>query len=217
MKNGFTLIEILVTISIFGSVVVMISAVYIGFSHIQARANATQRILNDSQFILEAMAREIRNDLILDYNPTDARCEAVIGDNYLGCILLQREDGQVVTFTHYFNSADATDSKNGNLYFILLGNCDDTLTTCQWGDAYTDDTQNYESYTIMLGPSLSNIQVDALAFNITPDTDPFVLGGPARQPKVTVQLDVSYASTGDEFKDVRQLLQTTVSSRVYRK
>lgn len=209
-NQAFTLIEILITISIFALVTVMISAVYIGFSHIQARANATQRILNDSQFILEAMAREIRNDLILNYNPSAVDCNAAIGADFNSCILLQREDGQIVAFTYNETSRD--------LYFILLGNCNSDLTTCQWGGDYGDGTtENYESYTIMLGPTLSSIQVDALAFNITPDTDPFILGGVNRQPKVTIQLEVSYASTGDEFEDVTQLLQTTVSSRVYRK
>ena len=66
-KKGFTLVELLIAISIFASLSIIISGIYLAFSKNQARTKASQSLLNDTQYILETISKEIQNNQI-DYS-----------------------------------------------------------------------------------------------------------------------------------------------------
>lgn len=66
-QGGYTLVEMLVTVAIFGLAFVTIGVIFISTSAAQARASSAQRLLNEGNFILESITREIRMNAI-DYS-----------------------------------------------------------------------------------------------------------------------------------------------------
>ena len=203
-NSGFTLVELLVVTAVFSILMIAIAAVYLAFSKDQVRTKISQRLLNNSQYALEIMAREIKNDYIFDLTPSDSECADLIGGGnviYSNCILLVRESGQMVTF---FKRAAGDDDQK--LFYVVL-DCNSDYSSCSWGDS--------ESYTQLLGESINDTHVENLDFHIMPITDPYD-GNSNQQPRVTILLETSYHSDKD-IEAVSHSLQTTVSSRVYRR
>jgi prepilin-type N-terminal cleavage/methylation domain-containing protein len=196
-KQGFSLLELLLAIGIFSILITVVSGIYIAFSKTQTEVRASQRLLNDSQYAMEIMAREIRNNVIFDFEPTIADCNSFLGVNYNTCIILQREDKSLVAFTTY----------NNILYHIIL-TCNDDYSSCSWGT-------NQNDYTYLLSPYTNQVQVEDLDFYISPDVDPYQ-GAVDEQPRVTIKLKTRYYST-KVVEQVSHNLQTTVSSRIYRR
>lgn len=208
-SNGFTLVEILISLSIFSLLVFAVSVIYVAFNNSQIRTSASQQLLNDSQYAIELMAREIRKSSIVNYSPDSSWCNGLIaptGKVLDYCIILEREDGQSFAFTSFKNYS--TDP-NTELHYILL-DCNDDYSLCEeWKN-------DYRSSDVLLSTTLNNINLDVLDFEISPISDPFVAGGPNQQPKVTIKMTTSYAS-GNRMENVDHTFQTTVSSRVYRR
>ncbi|MFA6307871.1 MAG: prepilin-type N-terminal cleavage/methylation domain-containing protein [Patescibacteria group bacterium] len=208
-ENGFTLIEMLVSMAVFSLMVFAVGAIYIAFNSSQVRTTASQQVLNDSQYAMDFMAKEIRNNAIVKYS---LNCDDFINtvganaDVFSKCIILKRPNGQVFAFTSHNNGADA----KVNLLYVLLTCTDNTCNT------YEDIYFNSGSVATLLGPDLNNIQLDNLDFLINPTTDPFVINGPNAQPKVTINMKVVYNST-NQTKRVNYVFQTTVSSRIYKR
>jgi prepilin-type N-terminal cleavage/methylation domain-containing protein len=205
-NNGFTLIEILISLSIFSLLVFAVSTIYVAFNNSQIRTSASQQLLNDSQYAIELMAREIRQSSIVNYLPDCNSLIAPTGKILDDCIILEREDGQSFAFTSF---KDTSSSIYTDLYYILL-DCNDDYSFCE------DWKNSYQSYDALLNVTLNNINLDALDFVISPASDPFVSGGSNQQPKVTIKMTTSYAS-GNNIENVSHIFQTTVSSRVYRR
>ena len=208
-QRGFTLVELLISVSIFAMTVFLISGIYIAFSKVQAKAKASQTLLNNAQYTLEIMAREIRNSEIYDYDPNNSGgmcggvscCEYFIGANYESCILLKKEDGQLFAFV-----ADLSANERKLFYVVPPGN---SYTEFPW-------ETDYSAFTKLLGPELNEVLVQDLDFYILPSTSPFESGGPNVQPRVTIDLKASYY-TDQAIAQVSYLLQTTVSSRIYKR
>ena len=201
---GFTLVEVLVAVSIFALLAILLSVIYVSFTKMQTRTQISQQVLNDSQFTLETMAREIRNNEIYEYDPygdDSAACKSVLGDDYENCLLLLREDGQMIAFT--------TTIDNALLY--VLPDCNNDYSICSWA---LDD---YESYTELLSLTINNIKVEDLYFNITPQAgDPFSSASINEHPVVTIRLKTAYNATRSN-EAVSHLLQTTIASRIYKR
>lgn len=207
-NSGFTLVEILIAMGIFMMAVLLISGIYVAFSKSQARAKAAQTLLNNSQYTLEIMAREIKNSEIFDYNPNNSGgscglvscCDYYIGSDYESCILLKKESGQLFAFV-----ADlGTENK---LYYVVPPG------TSYVADPWEDDAQ---ASTQLLGPVLNDVSLDSLDFVLSPSTDPFSNSGPNVQPKITISMATTYYSD-QEISQVSYNLQTTVSSRIYKR
>jgi len=202
INEGFTMVELLMSIGIFMFLSLAIIGIYLAFSKNQTHVRASQQLLNDSQYALEVIAREARNDLLLDYNVSSADCASLLGSsNYQNCIALKRNSGEVIAFAK--NIVD-----NSLSYFVLTCSNENIFTTCT--------ATGYEASTPLLSPTLNKIKVDELGFVILPNTNPFELGGPNEQPRVTIKLKTSYNSNLAVEK-VSHRLQTTVSSRIYRR
>jgi len=211
-KKGFSLVEMLISISIFGLLVLAVLGIYLSFNNTQIRTTAAQQLLNDSQYAIELMTKEIRNSSIAIYDPFPLLCDSIISDSasgYFGqCIILEREGGQIFAFTSY--DSDPIDTTNPvELLYVLL--------SCPTGYASCDPIDvNSGSVTALLADSLNNINLDNLLFTITPNADPFTTSGPNKQPKVTIKMTTSYVS-GNQSENVNNTIQTTVSSRVYKR
>jgi len=62
--QGFTLVEMLITVSIFAIAFMIVAATFVGISRAQNKARATTETLNESSFLLEQIAREIKGKMI---------------------------------------------------------------------------------------------------------------------------------------------------------
>lgn len=197
-NNGFTLIELLIAMFIFSILVFAVSAVYLSFSKAQARTRASQQLLNDAQYALELMAREVRNDSMYDYTPTVADCNAILDSNYDTCLLLKRGNGELIAFAVYQPSQ--------SLVYIIF-DCNEDYSSCTWSDAF--------NRTNLLSYSLNEVRVTDLNFYIEPSSDPYE-SGINQQSKVTISMEVTYDSQRAP-EQVSHRLQTTISARDYRR
>lgn len=59
-QQGFTLVELLITVFIFSIISIIIGGIFVQVLNIQKRASAVQEIQENMNFVLELMAREIR-------------------------------------------------------------------------------------------------------------------------------------------------------------
>ncbi len=192
-QTGLTLVEILVAVSIFSLLSVVISGIYVAFSNAQARATKAQRLLNDAQFALVGIAREIRNNkLYYDFGLSSEKCN----DEFAGkvtvesCIFLQKNDGTIVAF--------AKESDNKLDYLVKDKSTDDWSVT---GFVFNGGDEG--------------VIIDGLWFKYSPILDP-ANEGTDIQPFVTVQFQVSTDET-NVYKKVTYNLQTSVSSRFYQR
>lgn len=62
-----------------------------------------------------------------------------------------------------------------------------------------------------------NVKVETLSFFIVPTQDPFLFGGPDEQPRVTVLLIVADRDAVKVEEQAFLRLQTTISTRIYRR
>lgn len=67
IKNGFTLVEILVAVSLFATVATVVAGLYLDAFRETKRGNSLNQIYEDSRFILQRIAQEIRDGMI-DYD-----------------------------------------------------------------------------------------------------------------------------------------------------
>jgi prepilin-type N-terminal cleavage/methylation domain-containing protein len=194
-QSGFTLLELLISSFLFVLLLIAISGIYVSFSRVQARTNASQKMLNDTQYVLEIMAREIRNDVIFDFDPTiSGACADLLGDiDKANCILLLKEDGRLIAFAEDTNT----------LRYLVL-DCDADYSSCTTNDE-----------VVLIAQSFNYITVEDLAFVITPSISPSD-GSSDLHPKVTIKLQTE-VSSARESSQINHYLQTTVSSRIYQR
>ena len=86
---GYTLIEMMVAITIFAIAFVAIGAIFLSYSLAQTRASSGQRLLNESNFLFETVAREIR------MNAIDYSCPFADPATTINYICLKKTDGTV--------------------------------------------------------------------------------------------------------------------------
>ena len=170
-KEGFTLVELLIAVSIFAILSTIISGIYLSFSKSQARTKVSQSLLNDAQYILETVAKEIRDNEIVN-NPAWGN---------INIYTLKKENGDVVYFEYWFTE------------FLRYGLDDDDEGW--YVDLNDPDNFKITYFNIYLNPQdLNNNE----------------------QPRVTISLRVEN-TTEYEPERVSYKLQTTVSSRIYKR
>lgn len=210
-NHGFTLVELLVATFIFGLLVFAIAGIYISFNNSQLRASVEQQLLNDTQYAIDVMAKEIRNSAIVNFpgNITCSVLETAVVGGVPDCIILERNDGQSVAFIRH----NTPSTGEFRLYYLLL-NCNDTYTYCDPIDP-SSPTDLGEAVPI-LSPEINNTNITELDFVIQPQFNPYISGGPNQQPKVTINMTTAYISDNQVSK-VSHVFQTTVSSRIYKR
>ncbi len=195
-QKGLTLVEILVAVSIFSLLSVVVSGIYVAFSNAQARATRAQRLLNDAQFALVGMAREIRNNEVY-YGfggMTQSICEDEIkpstGINIESCVFLRKNDGTIIAF--------AKETYENKLDYLVKDQINDIWSVT--GFVFNDGDEG--------------VEINNLNFYVYPTADPNIEGNLNRQPFVMIQVQVNTADT-NIYKRVSYNLQTSVSSRAY--
>jgi prepilin-type N-terminal cleavage/methylation domain-containing protein len=143
-NSGFTLIEMIIALSIFVLIVLMVGDIFVVINHSQRRVANLQKLQDDVRYSLEAMAQEIRLGRInYDYYVTeniDLHPESAVIDYPLAVI---NQSGEFVYYR-----------KNGN-----------NLEFCK-NDAPTD-CPDWQVVTPV------GVIVAELRFIITPSADPF--------------------------------------------
>lgn len=194
---GFTLVEILIAIGIFAMLSSIFTVIYVTISKDQQRSKASQLLLNNSLYVLELMARDIKNNE-LDYNflTVGAGCNRIA--NPQNCVVFKRVDNSLGSFTQ---SGEV--GKEALFYSIIQ--CDSYPDLC-----------NFTGSIDLLSPTLNMVRLDYLRFLVEPLADPYLDQTATSSPKVTIIMQTSY--TGTKLSEqISYTLQTTVSSRIYKR
>ncbi len=109
-QKGFTLIETLVTMTLFMTALIIMGSAFVGVVTIQRKAFNVQQVEENGSFIVETMAKEMRVSQI--NAPNGFNCPTVSGTINQLCIT-HPINGQV---KYYFNSAG-----DGNLHRVANG------------------------------------------------------------------------------------------------
>jgi prepilin-type N-terminal cleavage/methylation domain-containing protein len=170
MKNknqfnfGFTLIEMLVAITLFAIIIAAISGIFISTIRSQQKILATQQILDQTSYVLEYMSRALRmakKDLTGD-------CIGTAGNNYI--VLLDENDNpSIIRFLNY---------KGLCQQFQLEDNQIKERKS-------TDSTQNNLGGPIEL--TSPNLYVNFLQFSLSGEAQP---PDDFLQPRVTISLEI---------------------------
>jgi prepilin-type N-terminal cleavage/methylation domain-containing protein len=204
--KGFTLVEMLIAISIFAVVATLASSLFSTFANNQKRTKVSQELLNNAQYVLEIISREVKNNEIIAFGSSldiASRCKGlqILHSEYTQCLLFVRENGETAAFLYSgsqlsYAQLDCTEEANG---------------------VYTDcDIANGQQPAIMLSADYNNVDVSNLEFFLSPDINPYFDDSVNQQPRVTIKMAVKYSST-KIVEQVTHYLQTTVSSRVYKR
>jgi prepilin-type N-terminal cleavage/methylation domain-containing protein len=205
-KSAFSLVEMLVAVSIFAIIATIASSMFSTFANNQKRTQSSQVLLNNAQYVLEIISREVKNNEIIAFG-TDAdhlsRCH-LLDVKYTKCLLFARENNETAGFVY--------DSVKNELDYVQL--------TCDRNNGVYSDCQIASGQTpaILLSESFNKVHITRLDFKLTPDANPYFddTGSNNQQPKVTINLVVKYFST-QLIEQASHHLQTTVSSRVYKR
>ena len=205
-KKGFTLIEVLVAITIFMIFITSISSAYLDIAKSQRRANAERAIYSEMRYVFDLIGQEARSKTI-DYGcpgPSGGclKLNGIAHSNYLS--LVNGEGTQRTIFL----IQDDTQSGNKKLYYYKEEK--------KVGDPTWNATEGFEKGYVEI--ELKNIKLNNFIFEISPLVDPFDpknIGCGAIQFQPAVSMYASISSLNGQAGDFELDLQTTVSSRVY--
>ena len=189
-RRGYTIVEMLVTVAIFALSFVTIAAIFVGFSTAQTRAGVSQRLLNEGNYLLEVLAREIRMNAI-DYD-----CSAANPATSHDYICLRSVDGESIHFRLFDDVANPSTT-------VDLQVCKDfSASPCALSSDWTT-----------LNPDF--LKINELSFQTHPIQNPLRQDVPDEQlyqPVTTILMTVE-AGRGRAVQTYE--LQTSVASRVY--
>ncbi len=208
-KTGFTLVEMLIAISIFAVVATLASSLFSTFANNQKRIKVSQELLNNAQYALEIISREVKNNEIIGFGAN--QCLGLDPVIYTKCLLFARENGETAGFV--YKEVDIGGQLDIQLAYVQLD--------CVRSEAgiYSNCTlMPGQEPAIMLSAAYNKVNVTDLDFLLTPIINPYFdeTGVSNQQPRVTIKMKVEYESI-KMVEQITHYLQTTVSSRVYKR
>lgn len=209
-KKGFTLLELLISASIFSITVVIGINLFFNIIDIQKRTSYVQQVQGDARYVMEEITRQLRQGY-LDY------------EYYY----------DLESRTYDFNSPilAVKDLDNNRFYFkrvdtgeVLINGSSDTrhvLQNCAV-EIQTDELEKCDTDSNWQTVTPAEVHVKNFRFFPTPLFDPFLLDEEGQtyeyaahdQPKVTIIFQTETDRQEKKYQ-VRTNLQTTISSRVY--
>ena len=200
-RTGFSLVEMLIAVSVFAVIATLASSMFSTFANNQKRTQSSQVLLNNTQYVLEIISREVKNNEIIAFG-TGQCSNYLVGANYTKCLLFVRENNETAGFVY--------DSVNNELDYVQL--------TCSRNNGIYLDCQIASDQTpvILLSKDYNKVEITGLDFILTPTANPYFDDAFNQQPRVTINLLVKYFST-QLIEQASHHLQTTVSSRVYKR
>lgn len=212
-RKGFTLLELLISASIFAIVVVVGIDLLFTVVKIEKRTNAVQTVESDSRNILEEMARSLRLGMIdYDYYAAKGFTIAKLRENNNDQKILAVRDQNNNQFIFLRMPVSAT--------HWVIKSC--SVLAEKEDVKKCDDMDNWEQITP------ENVNVEKFLIFVQPEVDPFKLNettgkyyidelspSPSTyQPIVTIVLRTKTINK-DQALVITSNLQTTVSSRLY--
>lgn len=216
-QKGFTLIEVLVALTIFMIFIISITRSYLDIAQSQREANAVREIYSEMRYVYSLIAEETRSKTI-DYGcPRSAEsrgtvaasnaCNQLINtapENYLA--LINSAGTERTVFKIEENS-----ETGGKKLFIAKEN----FTGKIW-----EPEEGYGAGNEFVEIEFKYIKFNGLQFEVAPLADPFsdefIACGPVQfQPSVSIYSSVEGRQRN--VSDFKLDLQTTISSRVYNK
>ncbi len=216
IQKGFTLIEVLIALTIFVIFVTTMSSTYLHIARSQREANTVRAMYSDLRYVMTIISDEARAKTI-DYACYPSTVLAGSFSNY--CNDVRASAGQI----DYLALIDRT-STNRTI-FKVENNNEGIKELKVFKEHKTFDENGLETWVADEGYrsgyqklALDSIKLEGLEFEIAPLADPFdpdnVACGPVQfQPSVTVNASITGASPDTE--DFRLDIQTSLSSRVY--
>ncbi|MFC1687770.1 type II secretion system protein J [Patescibacteria group bacterium] len=159
-EKGFTLIEALVALGIFSTVILITVTIFVTVTGVQRRVASNQKIQDDMRQVFEAVAQQVRlgtihynyysdPDLNGNYNPFTAIDLYPTATDLVTTLALINQNGEYVYFDH-----DSTGGR-GILRYCKLPDASNPAT-CTWLDI-----------------TPSQVDISHIQFLISPSADPF--------------------------------------------
>lgn len=122
-NEGFTLIELIVAMAVFSTVVTIVSSIFVSTVGSQRKNVNQQEILENSRYVLEIMGRAIRQSTVQTPNTSSSGSSSLIITHHVkGSVTYQLDNGQIKEtssgITDALTSADVLVEK---LSFIVQG------------------------------------------------------------------------------------------------
>lgn len=112
LQQGFTLLETLVSSAIFAVIMIVVGSVFVASLSLQARALNIQQVVENSQYVLELMTKEIRVSKVeLPSPPSVCPPSKTISYKPTSRLTMTNQDGDVVTYA--LSGTKLTRSVNG--------------------------------------------------------------------------------------------------------
>jgi prepilin-type N-terminal cleavage/methylation domain-containing protein len=197
-KKGFSLIEMVVAVSLFALVNVVMTNIFQNVIEGQRSAVAAQNIQESMRYTLEVMSKEIRTAKKLA-SPTE--CDTTLGmvmasSNSINKVFNQTDGNSILYFKNKNNECV--------VYYLLDGQLKVIHDAAPYGDL--DEENDYQVSSTPDEIIVSNLHFDVVDDNY--NTFHSV------QPRVTIRMDVEN-KTLKEIHKQKMSLQTTISSRHY--
>lgn len=212
-QRGYTVVELVVAMSIFAIVLVTAVGSFVSVSRSSSKSATQRGVQQDIRFNLEEMARQTRSSSI-DYNfykTPDARCQVATG-RVLALLYTEAGTDNAPQSSRVVFYYDAAPGREG-IYKYTASDAIQT-PTC---DAVLTNGSNTKL-------TADSVRINDARFYITPDISPqdpaLVVSDPRRgiHPRVKIVATVETAgavANTDPTRESRVTLQTTVSSRAY--
>lgn len=195
-KRGFTLIETLVALTLFSVIVTIGTDLFLAFQKTSRRTETIQALASDARFIIERVAREVREGMI-DYPAYDL-VGAINSDAALIQLNLRNAADETLQFSLSKDESICAQTVNPGCILLTSGSSSERLNAAA---VYVRDakffiapTQDPFRFDLATGTYLANIQ-----------------------PRVTILLSLTNGHLEGERDYMRYDVQTTLTSRVYRR
>jgi prepilin-type N-terminal cleavage/methylation domain-containing protein len=201
-QKGFTLVEMVITIFLFSLLIMIVSDVFSRAQQAQRRTVALQRMQDDMRFFINKISSAVKSGSIA-YN-------------------WYAQPG--VTISQSGNELLALTTFDGKKLLVKRGK--DEQVSCSNNEDEPCSLFMSEDGTTWDQASSDDIRINQLLFFIAPEKDPFSLQeqidgsldyNAHAQPKVTMIVAASSRVSGLRGAPPRMTLQTTVSTREYKR
>lgn len=185
--GGFTIIELLVVVTIFAIGSLAISATYINFTRLHRRAANSELLGEEMRFAMELIVRAARNNRIYYYsNPYPWQDDA---------LALLDADGSWIYIASFAEGDAVCSGLNGGCLALRMEGGSWTPITGK-----NIDVDRFDVYVTPVYDPFTAVGIGTYANDL--------------QPRVTIVLDANYRASNDR-ESASMSMQTTVSSRVY--
>jgi len=208
--RGVTLMEILVVLAVFSITILIAVDIFFAITRLQRHADAQQRVQSDARFVIESMVRDVHSGTF-DYELYDALgydLEGSVGPPIVppdlpDKLLLYDPEGNQRRYWY-----DDTVQKIKFCQCTISGSCPNP------GALLTPGCPNAAGETTWQNITPDSIDITSAVFLVGPPKDPFDLSnGTHVQPHATIAI----GSTSDDLKGENVFLQSTVTSRAYKR